>query len=355
MKNWYLVDNIIYCNEVAMQENIVQKQLSDLDKIVKHKKHFLIVTHNNPDPDAIASAAALSYLLEKRYEIKTSLSYSGTIGRAENLTMVKILSLHLKKFNRISLKKYDGFALVDGQPGAGNTPDIKYDLVIDHHPQRKDTKADLTVINPDIGASATFLVNWIKLSQLVFSSDLATALAYGISSETENLDREVHSDDIQAYMCVYDHANLRKLAKILNPKQPAEYFQNLYKTLQEAVSFRFMIYSGIGEINTPEIVSEMADLLLKHKHISWVFCTGKFKNSMILSIRSSNQKAKAGKIIKKLVDNPDMVGGHDTIAGGTIPLTKNNKDYQVLSDELRDKFTRIRGLKNVNWTPLIDQ
>ncbi len=337
-----------------MQEKIIQQQLSSLDKIVKNKKHFLIVTHNNPDPDAISSAAALSFLIENRYGIKTSLAYTGTIGRAENLSMVKLLKIHLKKFNRISLKKYDGFALVDGQPGAGNTPNIKYDMVIDHHPKRKDTKANFIVINPEIGVSATFLVNWIKQSNLTLPPDLATALSYGISSETENLDREVHNNDIRAYLEVYDRANLRKLAKILNPKQSAAYFQTLFRALKQAVSFRHLIYSGIGEVPAPEIVSEMADLLLRHKHISWVLCTGKFKDSLILSIRSSNKNAKAGKLIKKIVEHPDFVGGHDTIAGGTIPLPKNTQeDYRKLSSKLRDEFVKSKGYINIQWNPLI--
>jgi nanoRNase/pAp phosphatase (c-di-AMP/oligoRNAs hydrolase) len=124
--------------------------------------------------------------------------------------------------------------------------------------------------------------------------------------------------------------------------------------LKQAVSFRHLIYSGIGEVPAPEIVSEMADLLLRHKHISWVLCTGKFKDSLILSIRSSNKNAKAGKLIKKIVEHPDFVGGHDTIAGGTIPLPKNTQeDYRKLSSKLRDEFVKSKGYINIQWNPLI--
>jgi nanoRNase/pAp phosphatase (c-di-AMP/oligoRNAs hydrolase) len=53
-------------------------------ELIKNKKEILIIVHNNPDPDAIASANALSFLAENLSNVKASIAYGGSIGRTEN-------------------------------------------------------------------------------------------------------------------------------------------------------------------------------------------------------------------------------------------------------------------------------
>ena len=94
--------------------------LDEFEKKLSQCRQLLIIVHNNPDPDAIASAEALRFLVENRSGVKVSIAYGGYIGRAENREMVRQLGIRLKQFNRIRLGNYDCIALVDTQPGAGN-------------------------------------------------------------------------------------------------------------------------------------------------------------------------------------------------------------------------------------------
>ncbi|MFO7890456.1 MAG: DHH family phosphoesterase [bacterium] len=333
----------------------VSKQLQQLDSVLDGKEHLLIVVHNHPDPDAIASAAALAHLAEHRIAITTSIAYGGFIGRAENQAMVKKLNIKLKVFNRIKLEKYDCLALVDGQPKAGNTPDLHYNIVIDHHPRRRDTKGDLVVVNPEIGVTATLLVEWLNKSKVEINADLATALVYAFISETQNLGRETGPRDIQAYLSIYEKTSMRRLSQIIHPKLPLSYFQTLAKTLHRAYFFKHLICAHMGEVPNTEIVSEMADFLLRRERISWSFCTGIFKDQFILSLRSSNPKAKAGKIIKHLTTDPYKVGGHDMMAGGYVSLkNKGEQDIKKLEQDLSLDFARTLGYKEVQWKPLLD-
>lgn len=342
-------------NEILKSKTDSQTISSVLERILKSGKNLLIVTHNNPDPDAIASAYALKYFTEKQYGLKAHITYRGSIGRAENRAMVQKLKITLKQFNRIRLKKYDRIVLVDGQPHAGNTPDIQYDVVIDHHPRRRDTKADLVVVQPDIGVTATILVEWLRESGIEIPADLATALAYAISSETQNLARETSSRDIDAYLHVYVQSSIRKLARIIHPKLPRDYFSTLAKTLHNTYTFRNLICAHLGDVSTAEMVSEMADFLLHHERIGWSFCTGRFKDQLILSIRSANTNANAGKVIKRLVQDPDSVGGHDMSAGGSVSLqSKNTKESEDLEKALTSKFAKLMGYEDSEWRSILD-
>jgi nanoRNase/pAp phosphatase (c-di-AMP/oligoRNAs hydrolase) len=336
-------------------KNSSARDLEQLERIIKDSQNLLIVTHNNPDPDAIASAFASKYLAEKQYGIKTHIAYPGSIGRAENRTMVQKLKIPLKQFNRIRLDKYDRKILIDGQPGAGNTPNIPYQVVIDHHPLRRDTRADLVVVQKDIGVTATILVEWYQESGVDIPADVATALSYAISSETQNLGRETSSRDIDAYLTVYVKSSIRKLSQIIHPKLPRHYFVLLAKALQKMKTFRNLACAHLGDVPNPEMVSEIADFLLRHERIGWSFCTGRFKDRLILSIRSINPNAKAGKLLKRLTSNSDNVGGHDRIAGGFIPLSGSNK--KALSHpekDLTQKFVKLLGYEEADWNLILD-
>lgn len=206
--------------------------------------------------------------------------------------------------------------------------------------------------NPDPDA----LASAFALSHLVRELyNVPSALAYGIRSETQDLGRETSSRDIKAYLSVLPKASMRKLAKISHPKLPRSYFVVLTKALERAMSFRNLICAHLGDIPAPEIVAEIADVLLRLKRIGWSMCTGRYKGDLVISLRSSNPKAKAGKIIKRMVPDPKYAGGHDTVAGGKIELSGLKKyDIVNLENNLSQEFAQLLGYEKIDWKPVLD-
>ncbi|MBN2324411.1 MAG: DHH family phosphoesterase [Spirochaetes bacterium] len=335
----------------------IRKNLAKLDSILSDKKRLLILVHNNPDPDAIASAAALGYLAEARAGIKYSIAYGGIVGRAENREMVRKMKLEMKQVNRISFDRYDCIALVDTQPGSGNNslpPGVRCDVVIDHHPKRGKKTAGFVVIEPGLGVTATLLVEWITASGLVFPADLSTGLAYAAISETQNLHRETTKRDIDAYLTVYVSANIRTLAQIINPKLTHSHFVSLAKALGSAYIYRNLIHAHIGEVAVPDVVAEMADFLLRHERISWCLVSGRYKDRLVISIRTSISGGKAHELVKSLVPDEKTVGGHETIAGGYIALRNGNKqELMELETMLSRGFAGWLGYNRADWKPLL--
>lgn len=341
-----------------MNEKKIYDRLSFLDELFLTHKKLLIVLHNYPDPDAIASAYGLSYLVKNRYSVENDIVYGGFIGRAENRAMLTELKIKLKNINRVRFKTFNCFALVDTQPGAGNNSFPKKtacDIIIDHHAPRQTSSCKNMLIDPDVGASATILVELLKASNLSVPGNLATALAYAIKSETQDLGREASERDIKAYLFVYSLSSLPKLSKIVQPKLPRSYFMMLAKTLRCSFSFRHLIVAHIGQVEMPEMVAEMADLLLRHKNISWALCTGRFKNDLFISLRSSNPNARAGKFIQLLVNDRKNAGGHDMFAGGKVSL-KGLEIQKItqLENRISDDFAKLLGYKKVHWNPIIN-
>jgi len=337
--------------------------LSELDKVLKGRERLLIVIHDNPDPDAIASSAALSYLAQKRYETKVTIAYGGIIGRAENQAMVRKLKLPMKKIKGLDFRHFHRIAIVDTQPGSANHSlphEVDCHIVIDHHPLRPHLKTDLALIEPGLGASATLLIEWLEDAHLEIPSNLATALAYAISSETQNLGRETSRRDVQAYFKVFIRSSMRKLAAIIHPTLPRIYFQSMARTLERTQIFQNLICAHMGEVHVPDVVPEMADFLLRYERAHWALCTGVFNKELIISIRSSNPKAKAGNLVRRLFTGQitcglNKVGGHDMAAGGRIALSDFiEKDLGKLENLLSREFAQLMSRKEASWKPLLN-
>jgi hypothetical protein len=117
-----------------------------------------------------------------------------------------------------------------------------------------------------------------------------------------------------------------------------------------------LICAHLGENSTPEVVAEMADLLLRHQQISWVLCTGKFESILFLSIWASTTKARAGRLIKNLVPNPNNAGGHNMLAGGRIELHPSGKEHvlAVMEAKLSQQVAELLGYTKVRWKSLLE-
>ncbi|MEJ2664394.1 MAG: DHH family phosphoesterase [Spirochaetia bacterium] len=336
----------------------IARQFEKFASLFNAGMHVLVVMHNFPDPDALASAAAFKYLAEELYKVKVSIGYGGNIGRAENKALLKRMKISLKQISRIKFSKYERIVVVDTQPGAGNNlidTMRRYHLVVDHHPLRRDTKADIVIVEPGIGVTSSIFVECLRLSGLPVPMYLATALVYAISAETQNMKREAHDFDVRSYLYIYQFASVRQLSEIIHPKLPQTYFAALGRALNNAYIFRNLIYAPLNEVPNAEMVAEMCDFLLRRERIGWVLCTGKYKQNLYVSLRSSHKRANAGKIITKLVKNTRNVGGHEMSAGGFIPLPNNQKEYMTkLEEALAAQFGSLMGYESVVWKPLLD-
>ncbi len=285
---------------------------------------WLVLTHDNPDPDSIAAAAALSKLLRKAFKRRVTVAYGGIIGRAENQQMVRVLGIRLSHLRHLNWKHYRHFALVDTQPGTGNNQlphEIVPDAVFDHHPVRRATqKATFYDVRTDYGATATILAEYLAAAEVEVSRRNATALVYAIRSETQDFAREYSGPDKAVYDGLHPLADIRALARIQTPPLPLSYFRTLHDALAGLEAVGTLVVSHLGWVEQPDIVPEIADLLLRAEGKTWSLCTGLFNGRVYLSIRTTNSRADAGRLMRRLLGRRGKGGGHGMTAGGWIPL-----------------------------------
>lgn len=301
-------------------------QLQALLEAVQGAEQVLILPHNNPDPDAIASAVALRYLLEQTVQIPAKIAYRGSVGRAENRALVRYLDSPLERLGAADLRTGAPIALVDTQPGAGNNPvpiGAPVAIVIDHHlPRDQATVARFSDVRPAIGAASTMLVEYLQAAKLEPSPQLATALFYGIKTDTLDLLRLATVADRAAFCYLLPQVDLEAASRFEYAQLSPSYFRSLAETLQSAQIYNNAIVAYLGALEYPDLTADMADLLLRMQDCRWVICLGVYRETLFLSVRTRNKRG-AGQLVQALVGGRGTAGGHGSMAGGQVPLNQD--------------------------------
>jgi nanoRNase/pAp phosphatase (c-di-AMP/oligoRNAs hydrolase) len=329
-----------------------------LTELFTDKAYLLVVMQDNPDPDSLAAAMAVRRLAKSLANINVSIACGGTVGRGENRALVKYLGMNLRAPAEVDYEKFDLVGMVDTQPGTGNNslpPTIEPDIVIDHHPIRRQTRTiTFTDIRSSYGATSTILVEYLIEAGITPDTPLATALLYGIRSDTQDLGRESSRFDIEAIEFLYPYANKRMLGVIQRGKVPRVYYQMLADALRNACVQGPSIITDLGEIDNPDMIAEVADLLLREDETTWTMCTGFWNDKLLISIRTSEESNLAEKVVKHIVARRGTGGGHLTYAGGQIPLlnrTKTGREHLVR--DVQRKFVAAIGAQVAEGAQLV--
>ncbi len=221
-----------------------EKRVQQIVELLDGKDNVLVLMHNDPDPDAIASARAMEELLRQHAPTtEVTLGHGGIIGRAENSTMAGLVMPHGVRIPlRTAAERiitYDGVVLVDTQPIAANHvlwntdyPREEVLAAIDHHPPRRSQlRAKVHDVRPEIGASATILCEYLAIAEVPIDAQLATALFYGIKSDTLGLSRHTSDLDIWAYSTLRHLIQTELLNRIEHVQLPRTYFRSISDAL----------------------------------------------------------------------------------------------------------------------------
>lgn len=335
------------------------QKLAQLKEILTGKKTMLVGMQDFPDPDALASAAAMRELGHKFSDMQCTVTSGGIVGRAENRALTKYLNLSYRPFREIDTSRYDVIVLVDTQAGTGNNAlprHILPHIVIDHHAIRKTTRSSaFTDIRKNYGATCTIMYEYLVAAGIEIDPRLATALVYGIRSDTHELGRESSREDIAAFLALYPLANKRMLSEIRFSDTPRSYFRMLGMALANATSHGHSIISCAGKIDIPDIIGEIADLTLRDENTRWSLCYGYFDNRILLSLRTSDADGNAGAVMSKIVKGKGTGGGHTAMAGGQIPMDKlSSSDEKKIGDLIKNRFLKALKISDREGSRLIE-
>ncbi len=340
------------------KKTATSKKVKKLLNILADKKNILIISHDNPDPDTLASAFALKNIIQKKLNSKTTIGFGGIVGRAENRAMIKHLNIPLKHLDALDLSEYDDTILVDSQQRTGqiSLPEMmEPSVVIDHHPMRPETrKVEFHDIRRGIGATSTIITLYYMAEDFEMDSRLATALLYGIKSDTRDLGRETSKDDLEAYLYLYPRANLRLLSKIEFSELPPDYFRIYDRAIDSAVTFDGVVVSFMGDIDNPDMVAEMADTLVRLEGTSCALVGGYYEGQIYVSLRTKDALINAGKLVQRVIGKLGPSGGHGSMSAGRIKMdSASAKEKAAIERKIVSRLKRAMKIGGARSRKLI--
>ncbi|MFO0727275.1 MAG: bifunctional oligoribonuclease/PAP phosphatase NrnA [Myxococcota bacterium] len=341
-----------------------KRKIAALTRLANHRQAFLAQAHDYPDPDTLASAFALTWLLHELTGIEGQIGYGGIVGRAENRAMVRVLGLKLRKITAASdFAKYDLIALLDTQPESGNhsVPSERLpDIVVDHHFPRERTgpKPSYYDVGGEFGTTSTKVTELVRASGIKPPPEVATALFYGVKSDTLNLARVTTPLDVEAYLYLFPMIDRAMLSEIEHPQVPLDYFRVMTKALSRAKIHGNMIVADLGTVYTPDLCAEIADRLLQVEGMKHALATGWYEDGLFFSLRTRAVRKNAGRMLHAIVAGQGLgtAGGHGPMAGARVEVAgKSSRARAALRRKIIGEILAGFGEDQRNSKPLVDE
>jgi nanoRNase/pAp phosphatase (c-di-AMP/oligoRNAs hydrolase) len=256
----------------------------------------VVVIRGYPDPDSLASAWA-HVRLAASIGVECDIVHLPLVSRAENRAMVNLLEMPITRISGADdLARYKAMSLVD-------TNSVEVSLhaglpcvsIVDHHSVPGKLEADFIDVRPDVGATSTIYTEylWAAPGHVLevggLATRLATALAYGIRSDTDDL---LHASgaDLHALGDLATYVDAEMLAGLLRYAVPASSMRIMRRALEEMEVEGTWAFAGVGEVRTQDrdAIGQAADFLMRRDGIRTVITFGLIEGSIDGSLRTTD-------------------------------------------------------------------
>ncbi|MGH9348377.1 MAG: DHH family phosphoesterase [Vicinamibacterales bacterium] len=289
-----------------------QRYFSDAERV-------LILLHNDPDPDAMASGLALRNVLRRTKQTAIIGCLQG-VTRPENQRMVKLLDIALEVINAADVPGFDRVAMVDVQPHY--FPDLveHCDLVIDHHPEQPGYSAVFKDIRPHYGSTSTILTEHLRAVDVNISERTATAMLYAIKSDTLFFNRQANRVDLEAFSYLYPLADAALIRKMEGAEITMERLEYVLRARQNGRMEEQVFCAFLGTTAREDFIPYVADFYLQLESVKWTIAAGIVNDSLVMSVRNLGYSRNAGEFVRRFFADIGNAGGHRAMAKAVVPL-----------------------------------
>src|SRR5687767_12189348 len=311
-----------------------QRFFSDADRVV-------IVLHNDPDPDAMASGLALRNVLRRTKQTAVIAALQG-VTRPENQRMMNLLDIHVEIMTPVQITAFDRIAMVDVQPHYFGGAIDRVDLVIDHHPEQTGYTSVYKDIRVDYGSTSTILTEHLRAVDANISERTATAMLYAIKSDTLFFNRQANRVDIEAFSYLYPLADATLIKKMEGAEITMERLDYVLKARQHGRMVEQVFCTFLGNLPREDFIPYVADFYLQLEHVKWTIVSGIVNDSLVISVRNLGYTKNAGEFVRKYFNDIGSAGGHRAMAKAVVPLARfRTKFGNLQANEFTEKVLQL--------------
>lgn len=324
-------------------DSVNLRRVRDLQAFAEDAPVVPILVQRDPDPDGMASAMGVRRLLHRAEESSPVISV-GEVTRPENRRMAELLGLQVVKVSTSELHALKKVITVDTQPSPEPGSKTQW-AVIDHHPPREGYEAAFRDIRPLMGAAATMVTQYLRAAgDGLFTPRLATALLYGIRTDTDTLRRGTTPEDVEAYAFLQGIADQELLRKIGRPAYSERGIRSVGRALAGLAVEGHVAVAYAGRLDDPSshVLPGLADICLAIQGVAWSAAAGLVDDRLVLNIRRVGTGPGAGALARALAEEEGAGGGHQAMARVALAVPA-----EQLSPDAGDPAATRRVLERV--------
>jgi len=329
-----------------------------LEILERHQgERHIIILHEYPDPDAIASGYA-HRLICAAFDIEADILYSGTISHPQNIALIRALDYNLIPFEKdFDFSPYASAVFVDHQ---GTTireiadqmkaAGVNLLFVVDHHENQDQYEAEFKDIRKT-GSTATIYAQYLKQGLIKLEKSnknqrlMATALMHGILTDTNSFILATEEDlQAAAYLSNYRDAELLKL--IMSQARSKQVMDIICRALENRINVENYSIAGVGYLRNEDrdAIPEAVDFLRTEENVHTAIVYGIVRNDnheeiLVGSLRTGKYTLNPDEFIKdafgKDATGHFFGGGKQSAGGFSIPVG-------FLSGDHHEKFSQLK-------------
>jgi nanoRNase/pAp phosphatase (c-di-AMP/oligoRNAs hydrolase) len=289
-----------------------QRYFQDADRV-------LILLHNDPDPDAMASGLALRTLL-RRNKTTAIIAAIQNVTRPENLRMKHLLDIHVETVTPADFGNFERIATVDVQPHYFGDSLERADLVIDHHPEQANHNAVMKDIRPHYGSTCTILTEHLRAVDFDISERMATAMLYAIKSDTLFFARQTNRVDLEAFSHLYPLSDAALIRKMEGADLSLDRLDVITRAVRDGTMRDQVFTAFLGKVPREDYITYAADFFLDLEDVRWTVISGLVNEMLVISVRNLGYTRNAGELVKRWFSDIGSAGGHRAMAKAVVPL-----------------------------------
>ena len=293
----------------------------------------------NADPDALASALALKRIMFHKVH-NVDIARINEVTRPDNLAMIRYLNIPVTAWKPENAGQYTRYAMVDSQPHHSKAfQGLNFDCIIDHHPLPRTVPNATTCattcatactpagpatfrdIRPGMGATSTMMTHYLKALRVRPGPRLATALLYGIRTDTAAFERSGGEDDFRAYQWLSRHADNNLLRRILRSEYLREWLPLFARAFRSMADCRGGgAFASLTEVKSADLLVAVADFFTRVHGLRWIAVSGVVDKTVIVIFRGDGGRD-IGRLADACFHDVGVAGGHRNLARAEFPLS----------------------------------
>jgi nanoRNase/pAp phosphatase (c-di-AMP/oligoRNAs hydrolase) len=318
---------------------LTRARVQQYQRFLADAERILILLHNEPDPDAMASGLALRTVLHRTRATAVIAALEG-VTRPENIRMANLLDIHVETISQDVIQDFDRVCMVDVQPHYFPGLD-RVDLVIDHHPEQHGYNAVFKDIREDYGSTCTILTEHLRAIDASISERTATAMLYAIKSDTLFFNRQANRCDIEAFSHLYPLADANLIRKMEGAEITMERLQLITKATQRGQMTDQIFSVFLGEVPRDDAIPYVADFFLQLENVRWTLVSGLVHGSFVMSVRNLGYTKNAGDFVRRYFVDIGSAGGHRAMAKAVVPIDAFQSRFGPADDAVGVKMSEL--------------